>query len=102
MPASWPTERPGDALAMHEGPERHELDVQVDRHGQIADVRLDGRSIWPTWFKLEWKGDGQVSAKANGLRLSSRAGDRISLHVPNGPAEPVMAGIDAERGAEEQ
>ncbi len=102
MPASWPTEHPDDTLVMPEGAERHELDVQVDSHGQVADVRLDGRSIWPTWFKVEWKGNGQVSAKANGLRLSSRAGDRISLHVPNSSAEPVTSGVDTERGTAER
>lgn len=79
---TWPTNTPDDALATPEGAERHHLDVLLDATGSVADVRLDGASIWPTWFKLEWKGDGQVSAKAGGLRLSTRAGDRITVRVP--------------------
>ena len=39
-----------------------------------------GRSLWPTWFKIEWKGTGDVSAKVRGLRLSSRYGDVIAIH----------------------
>lgn len=84
MEASWPTARPDDALAIPDGAERHQLEVDLDADGQVCDVRLDGTSIWPTWFKLEWKGDGQVSAKAGGQRLSTRAGDRITVRVGSG------------------
>ena len=83
MSRSWPTERPDETLAIPAGAERHHLDVELDGLGQVADVQLDGKSIWPTWFKLEWKGNGQVSAKAGGLRLSTRAGDRITVRVPS-------------------
>ena len=90
MSRSWPAERPDDALATPDGAGRHVLDVELDGKGQVSDVRLDGESIWPSWFKLEWKGDGQVSAKAGGLRLSSRAGDRISVRMPgSGGADPA-------------
>ncbi|MFN8524323.1 MAG: hypothetical protein U0821_14585 [Chloroflexota bacterium] len=40
---------------------------------------LDGDSVWPGWFKIEWKGDGQLSAKVGGVRLSTRAGDDIVI-----------------------
>ena len=62
--------------------EAYELDVYlVD--GRLADVRLDGESVFPTWFKLEFKETGEVSAKVKGVRLSSRRGDVIHIH--NGP-----------------
>jgi hypothetical protein len=78
---AWPAKPPRDALAMPEGAERHRLTVTLDRDGQVADVELDGESVWPGWFKLEWKGDGQLSAKARGVRLSTRAGDEITIRV---------------------
>jgi hypothetical protein len=78
---AWPARQPDDALAIPEGAERHRLEVLLDAAGRVADVRLDDRSIWPGWFKLEWKGNGQISAKAGGLRLSTRAGDRITIRV---------------------
>ena len=90
----WPTKRPDDALAVPEGAERHRLEVLLDAAGQglhgspsltVADVRLDGESIWPSWFKLEWKGDGQISAKAGGLRLATRAGDQIVVRMLSDP-----------------
>jgi hypothetical protein len=62
--------------------EAYELDVYlVD--GRLADVRLDGESVFPTWFKLEFKETGEVSAKVKGVRLSSGRGDVIHIH--NGP-----------------
>lgn len=48
--------------------------------GKVADLRLDGESVWPTWFKVEWKGDGELSAKVHGVRLSTRHGDAITIH----------------------
>ena len=58
----------------------HHLEVDLDLDGQVRDVRLDSESVWPTWFKIEWKGTGDVSAKVRGLRLSSRHGDVIAIH----------------------
>jgi hypothetical protein len=45
-----------------------------------VDVRVDGESVYPTWFKIEFKESGEVSAKIKGLRLSSRQGDAIAIH----------------------
>ena len=61
----------------------HTLDVYlVD--GQLEDVRLDGESVHPTWFKIEWKESGELSAKVKGVRLATRYGDAINIH--NTPA----------------
>jgi hypothetical protein len=57
----------------------HTLDVYLD-DGQLADVRLDGESLHPTWFKIEWKESGEVSAKIKGVRLATRYGDSINIH----------------------
>ncbi len=62
-----------------EAPESDHLDVYLVG-GQVVDVRLNGRSVWPTWFKIEWKGNGELSAKVNGVRLSTRHGDTIAIH----------------------
>ncbi len=86
---AWPANPPEDALAIPESAERHRLEVILDGGGQVADVRLDGESIWPIWFKLEWKGDGQISAKARGVRLSTRQGDQITVHVQAAHVEDV-------------
>src|SRR5437763_10005662 len=57
----------------------HVLDVYlVD--GRPVDLRLDGESLFPVWFKLEFKEDGQVSAKVKGVRLATRFGDAINIH----------------------
>ena len=66
--------------------EASELDVYLTGDGQVVDVRLDGESVWPTWFKLEWKGNGEMSAKVQGVRLSTRMGDAVRIHqgVPAG------------------
>lgn len=81
---SWPTPS-GDTFAVPEGREDHALDVYLT-DGKVVDVRLDGESVWPVWFKLEWKGNGELSAKVRGVRLSSRYGDRIVVHTaPSGP-----------------
>jgi hypothetical protein len=59
----------------------HTLDVYL-RDGALTDVRLDGESVHPTWFKIEWKGaSGEVSAKIKGVRLATRYGDAINIHV---------------------
>ena len=57
----------------------HRLDVYLVG-GEVVDVRLDGQTVWPTWFKIEWKGTGDVSAKVRGVRLSTRQGDEIKIH----------------------
>ncbi|MBI4491518.1 MAG: hypothetical protein HY690_01850 [Chloroflexi bacterium] len=49
----------------------------VLRGSEVEDVRLDGESLWPTWFKVEFKETGQVSAKIKGERLSTNFGDEI-------------------------
>ena len=47
--------------------------------GEVHDVTLDGESLWPMWFKIEWKETGQRSAKIRGERLSTNHGDEIVL-----------------------
>lgn len=76
---SWPTTAGAETFVAPAGREDHRLDLYlVD--GEVQDLRLDGESVWPVWFKIEWKGNGDVSAKVRGLRLSSRHGDTISIH----------------------
>lgn len=74
----FPAGRSAQTFAPIPGREDHHLDVLLV-NGEVADVRLDGDSVWPTWFKIEWKGTGSVSAKVKGLRLSTQQGDRISI-----------------------
>jgi hypothetical protein len=57
----------------------HRLDVYL-ADGELKDVRLDGESVYPTWFKLEFKEGGEVSAKVKGVRLATRVGDEINIH----------------------
>jgi hypothetical protein len=57
----------------------HTLDVYLE-DGQLTDVRLNGESVHPTWFKIEWKETGEVSAKVKGVRLATRYGDTITIH----------------------
>ena len=54
-------------------------------NGEVADARLNGESFWPAWFKIEFKGDGEMSAKVRGVKLSTRLGDTIAIH--QGPPE---------------
>ncbi len=54
--------------------------------GEIRDVTLDGESLWPSWFKIEWKETGQKSAKIRGERLSTNFGDEIVLITETGAA----------------
>ncbi|HEY3107213.1 MAG TPA: hypothetical protein VGL23_00570 [Chloroflexota bacterium] len=75
----WPTQGSTDTFAVPAGRDDHRLDVYLVG-GEVVDVRLDGQTVWPTWFKIEWKGTGDVSAKVRGLRLSSRYGDVIAIH----------------------
>lgn len=59
------------------------LDVYL-QDGKLVDVRLDGESVHPTWFKLEFKETGELSAKVKGVRLATRLGDEINIHQQPG------------------
>jgi hypothetical protein len=61
------------------------LDVYLT-DGEVTDVRLNGASVWPTWFKIEWKGNGELSAKVHGVRLATSRGDEIRIHQGGAPA----------------
>jgi hypothetical protein len=65
-----------------EEPPNHVLDVYLIDNRPV-DLRLDGESLFPVWFKLEFKETGEVSAKVKGVRLATRLGDVINIH--NGP-----------------
>ena len=82
MREDWPSTPGSDTLAIPENRPNHVLDVYL-RAGQLTDVRLDGESVFPTWFKIEWKETGEVSAKVKGVRLATRYGDTISVHHDN-------------------
>jgi len=77
----WPEagRRSAETFAPVAGAEPHRLEVYLDG-SEPMDVRLDGESVWPAWFKLEWKGTGDMSAKVRGVRLSTRLGDTIAIH----------------------
>jgi len=65
-------------LAVAEGPRNHVLDVYlVD--GRPVELLLDGESVYPVWFKLEFKETGELSAKVKGVRLATRFGDEINI-----------------------
>jgi hypothetical protein len=76
---AWPETPGADTFAVPAGREMHRLDVYLT-DGQLTDVRLDGESVYPTWFKIEWKETGEVSAKVRGVKLATRFGDVIHLH----------------------
>jgi hypothetical protein len=76
---AWPQTPGADTFAIPEGREAHRLDVYLT-DGRLTDVHLDGESVHPTWFKVEWKESGEVSAKVKGVRLATRFGDVITLH----------------------
>ena len=77
--ADWPTRRPADAFAPIADREHHRLEVYLEK-GQVVDARLDGESFWPDWFKIEFKRDGEVSAKVRGVKLLTRLGDEVVFH----------------------
>jgi len=79
MSERWPSTPGSDTLAIPANRENHVLDVYL-ADGRVADVRLDGESVHPTWFKIEFKETGEVSAKVKGVRLATRFGDEINLH----------------------
>jgi hypothetical protein len=59
-------------------PGRHRLEVYL-RGSAVEDVVFDGEHVWPTWFKLEFKETGHISAKVQGMRLTTREGDEIVI-----------------------
>jgi hypothetical protein len=70
-----------DSTVFPTAPQEHyRLDVYLvdDR---AVDVTVDGESVFPTWFKLEFKETGEISAKVKGLKLSSKRGDTIAIHL---------------------
>ncbi len=75
----WPTPSGAETFAPIEGRENHKLDVYLE-NGEVADAKLDGESFWPAWFKIEFKGNGELSAKVRGVRLTTRQGDVIAIH----------------------
>ncbi len=76
----WPSTPGVDTLAIPANRENHVLDVYLV-NGRVADLRLDGESVYPTWFKIEFKETGEVSAKVKGVRLATRYGDAINIHT---------------------
>jgi hypothetical protein len=64
---------------MTTGQDSHVLDVYLNGSRPV-DLRLDGESLFPVWFKLEFKEGGEVSAKVKGVRLATRLGDVINIH----------------------
>jgi hypothetical protein len=76
----WPATPGADKLAIPENREHHVLDVYLTPNGELTDVRLDDESVYPTWFKIEFKESGEVSAKVKGVRLATRYGDVITIH----------------------
>ncbi len=70
-----------------------QLEVRLKPDGTLADVLLDGDSLWPIWFKVEWKGNGQLGAKIAGNRLSTREGDEIRFVIgaASTEAEPARS-----------
>lgn len=85
MSEHWPSTPGADTLAIPENRENHVLDVYL-RDGLLTDVQLDGESVYPTWFKVEFKETGEVSAKIKGVRLATRFGDQINVHQSSAPA----------------
>jgi hypothetical protein len=75
----WPSTPSYGKLAVPEGRENHVLDVYLVESRPV-ELRLDGESVFPGWFKLEFKESGEVSAKVKGLRLATRFGDVINVH----------------------
>src|SRR2546428_300494 len=83
----WPTASSDSAdrydsssaeLAVAEGQQNHVLDVYlVD--GRPVELLLDGESVFPAWFKLEFKETGELSAKVKGVRLGTRFGDERNI-----------------------
>ena len=69
----------------------------LDPNGELRDVQLDGDSLWPIWFKVEWKGNGHIGAKIAGERLSTREGDEIRFLIGAAEELPSPSGAQRER-----
>ena len=92
-PLITPSIREGaETITPSEATNNYQLDVYIV-DGRLVDVRVDGESVFPTWFKLEFKESGEVSAKVKGVRISSRRGDTINIYQDH-PA-PETAGLPA-------
>jgi hypothetical protein len=84
--ANWPATPSMDTLAIPEDRENHVLDVYlVD--SKPVELKLDGESLFPVWFKLEFKETGEISAKVKGVRLATRFGDEINIHQSSRKAD---------------
>jgi hypothetical protein len=73
------------------------LEVFLDG-AEVLDVRLDGESLWPIWFKVEWKETGARSAKIAGERLSTNHGDEIVIAQGAPKATAAVARRRADQG----
>jgi hypothetical protein len=63
------------------------LEIKLAHDGSLEDAQLDGESLWPIWFKVEWKGNGELGAKIAGKRLSTRQGDEIRFVIEQGGSQ---------------
>jgi hypothetical protein len=77
---NWPAPAGADGFPQIETDEHYQLDVYLVDDRPV-DVRVDGESVFPTWFKVEFKENGEISAKVKGLKLSSKRGDTIRIHL---------------------
>jgi hypothetical protein len=75
----WPRAQGDEAQPTHVAQDNHVLDVYLEGSRPV-DLRLDGESLFPVWFKLEFKETGELSAKVKGVRLATRLGDTINIH----------------------
>lgn len=76
---AWPTSSSAESFVPIAEHEPHRLDVYLV-NGELVDAHLDGESFWPAWFKVEFKGNGELSAKVKGVKLSTRLGDTVTFH----------------------
>jgi len=81
---NWPNPVETDSFPTIDPRENYQLDVYLVDNRPV-DIRVDGESVFPTWFKLEFKETGEVSAKVKGLKLSSKGGDVIQIHLEPPP-----------------
>jgi hypothetical protein len=50
MRQEWPSTPGADTFALPEDRQNHVLDVYLVQ-GRLTDLRLDGKSVYPTWFE---------------------------------------------------
>lgn len=74
-----------------------DLEIRLAEDGELQDVLLDGQSLWPIWFKVEWKGNGHLGAKIAGQRLSTREGDVIRFVRASGATVERKGGAGPRR-----